>query len=76
MLSRRFDGRPADFKSVKSYKKIVTRAKEATRDQGAVWVLFEFQFGKSTEVELELLKVRRMGIKFKYYYKGENIVHE
>ena len=68
------DGRPADFKSVTSHNHIVKHAKRATRTQGAEFVLFEFA-KRSEKIEQELDKIRRAGIKVKYYYKGENIIH-
>ena len=65
---------PADLKSISSYKQVVKHAKHATRDQKAKIVLFEFH-SRSLELEMELDKVRRLGIRGYYYYSDDGKVH-
>lgn len=66
---------PADLKSISSYKQVVKHAKHATRDQNAEIVLFEFH-SHSIGLEMELDKVRRLGIRGYYYYSDDGKVHK
>ena len=70
------NGIKAEFKSVSSPKQILHHAKKATREQGAELVLFELNTERSVEVEKELDKVRRAGIKGLYYYKSDGKIRK
>ena len=70
------NGSKADFKSVTSYKQILKRAKEAVNKQEAEKVLLELDMPPSEDVEKELDKVRKAGIKGLYYYKGVGKIHK
>ena len=69
------NGTPAELKSVSSANHILRHAKKATQQQGAQAVVLEIE-ERSEFVEKELDKVRRLGIKGYYYYKGENKIHK
>lgn len=69
------NGVRGDFKSTSSSNNIAKYAKKAIKEQGAGFVLFEFE--KETDaIHKELEELRKRRISFKYYFKGHNKVFE
>ena len=69
------DGVPADLKKTRSANNISKYAKKAIKQQGANLVVFEFE-NKMKEIFLELDNLKKKGVKVKYFFSGENIVHD
>lgn len=69
------NGIEADLKSVGSYKQILHHALKATKKQKAKLVLFEFM-QETSEIYLEIEKLRKRSIHGKFYFKGANIVYD
>lgn len=61
------DGETADLKHLSGANNIRRHAKHATKSQGAGIIVFQFD-EHSTQIELELDKLRRKGVRVIYFY--------
>lgn len=68
------NGIKADLKHAKSHNNILSYAKKAVHKQGAEMVLFEFEI-MTDKIRVELAKMKRGGIRVKFYEKGDAEVH-
>ena len=69
------NGHKADLKSTKSGNNIVDYAKHAVRDQGADFVLIEFQTHHK-KISEAISEMKRNHIKGYYYFMGEDTMYE
>lgn len=69
------DDKPAELKRVSSHNNIVKHAMKAIKKQGAKEVLFQIDT-MTEEVRRELMTLKKVGIKAKYFVTGEeNKIH-
>ncbi len=71
----RINGSPADMKRIKNTNNIMRAASRAIRKQNSKIVLFQFNKDE-LRVHLDLIKLKRKGIKVLYFFTGEEKVHK
>ncbi|MCD8208120.1 MAG: hypothetical protein LUD72_09310 [Bacteroidales bacterium] len=69
------NGSPADMKRIKATNNIMRAASRAIRKQNSRVVLFQFDKDE-LRVHLDLIKLKRKGIKVLYFFTGEEKVYK
>jgi hypothetical protein len=67
------NGISADLKKTASHNNVVDYAKKAVNKQGANMVVFEFET-MTGKIRDELNKLKRMGIKVKYFTSDDKVI--